>query len=280
MGDVKLEKRYSVTIDGKNAAGGYVWNDAKECGDVVILEKDDRFAIFSKSKEKIVKKFSHKCYYKICNERIIIGKDDDQKDITVYAVYDFEGNMLTDFCYISIWNDEKLSHYYLCFLTEGRDFGIMDTSGNEKIIIKRGNYYKTFKSGVIFKDDGKYGVFFLTKGILVPAKYEEIKVKEGYGVIAKKGDNQYDLFTIFGEKINDFDVSEVIPYECKYTNYFLVKRFSNGQEFQGVYNTRGKVIVPCEYTRICIKEDGIIIAWAFEEVFSVFDNNGKELYRG
>lgn len=248
---VKQQGFWYIYNSEKKLMSEIPWEEADVCDKYVITKtQDNRYFLFSIEGECIhsivenvdLVQYIGSDYFVVTqNEKKAllkgaknVGAFDNQEDIEVnldlsivfikyqgkYMVKDFEGNLLIN---------------QLC--------------DDVKIWI---NYFADIKL-LMFLQDGKWGIYRLGQGIIVPCKMDHVEINSEY------------IECLFNDKKGIYDMQGNMLINLRFFqirrigNVFKVAIKSGRRVLYGVYDLKGNMILPCEFSRVIIyHEKGII----------------------
>lgn len=179
-----------------------------------------------------------------------------------------------------IVSDSNFSYQKSTYFTAEKDkkWGLFDSTGKLIIPFEYGFISKPyndqhFLNGWIQTSDferNKCGLINIYTKVNIPPNYDGIKIFDNFLIANKRvGSNYtYQLLHLDGKPI-----SENIYDKMDFTNgYFIVAK----DNFQGIMNTDGKILVPLKFNYIWAETSNLIRIWDNERYYYINVKTGKE----
>lgn len=155
------------------------------------------------------------------------------------------------------------------------NFSFFDNKGRKVLSLSKGMWASEFYNGYAIVEDRntkKYGVMDRTGKITVPCKFDDFdfsNFKEGVFVIKKEG--HYGLIDEKGNLLTSVAYDYIFSY---WTSGGLAKVRKDGKF--GVLNRSGKEVIPCIYSGLELRYDGVISVKKGEKWYYI-DEKGKSI---
>ena len=268
---------------------------------ISIPESDDTLAIFFQNglrgfislrsgKVVIAAKFTHAYHF---SENLAVVSNLENK----LGVIDRKGEIKVPFKYSFIqhftdYGDDPLYSFSngLCIITDNDNFGLIDSSGieklapvYEKIKIETTGYYTTLL-------DNKWGLFDNSFSSILGNEYQSISVLESGIIVSKDGldyllsfdgkqkkgnsicSNAFPLQYVSSES-EDYTSSEDSYSDAKSCPGWTVIKKENGVGL--MRNSDRKLIINCQYSAIKALSDNLFRCKLDDESYVIYDQNGN-----
>ena len=260
-----------------------------DSSNIFIVQKGNKYGFFNNVGDEILEtKYKE---YKLVGNYICVTENDSK------TLYDINGNALNNINYTSMIETENPE--YFVAQKENGDYCII----SKNITVDEGFAYLSyaFEDYFIFTDkNGKYGVWKVWEGIIVPAEYEYILKIDGKKALeAKKYDsddtdiysgNMEIVSTISGAIVDIIDEN----YSVIYSNSEKIYIDKNGnivsntevypenqlysiknEDGWGYVDKNGNIVLECEYDFVTDLNEYGFAAIATKGVWGVINKEGK-----
>ncbi|TAE72988.1 MAG: WG repeat-containing protein [Bacteroidetes bacterium] len=177
----------------------------------------------------------------------LFGFQNDKKQIVLPAIYQYVwGEFCGGFCVVG--EVKKAGEYY--------KMGLINTEGTLIVPYQYNSLEYLSENLFVFQDKKeKFGVLEVQKNKeyreLVTAKYDYVRIHQGYCLAAFKKQEKSCIEVIYKDKKTQSNIiSKTIIAEFHYELGDMGVKIKNQEEYWGFMNLEGKIIVPCEYQEI------------------------------
>lgn len=119
--------------------------------------------------------------------------------------------------------------------------------------------------------NGKFGFIDQSGRIFIPFKFDATTITFRYSkIFPVKSNNKWGFIDKYEKIIIPFEYDAIEPNNDGYCLYTVIKNVG-GKELLGLVNpVQGKLIIPCEYSSLCVNKNSICVG--------MFSENGEEKF--